>query len=376
MHIRIFQSIILAIFFAFAPPLAAARVAEGDRAAFIAAYMAYEEAVAAKDVDAVAVAAEKVLNIALLIYPDDRARLAEWYVKSGSAFLKIKNYSRAARFLQEGIDRIEREYGSRSKRLIAPMNMIAQAEELGFRNFRYVARLQEEIFSLTHQHYGNDSLEYADASMLLGQALYFLNDGSYLSARSAKYFRIAFEKYGRLFDQPDVRTGLAAFWRGKSADKRGSRSSAEKRYLEALEIFEQASADGSDEELMAHTYLIKLYEDRGRSDEATLHCQAISRLRPLAGVDGAKPLYRKQLVYPRSAQLAKRSGYVVMNFTVTTLGTVTNVSVLESGGGKKGEFERAALDAVSDYRFAPAVKDGELIETPDVRNLFTFKFED
>lgn len=372
MRSRIIQSIFMAILLAFAP----AALAEGENASFNAAYKAYQEAVEAKDTEAAASAAEEALNIALVVYPDDRAQLAELYVEAGKAFLKKKDHSKAAEFLREGIDRLELEYGFRSKQLIAPMNMLAHAVELGFRNFRYNAHIREEILGLTHRHYGKDSLQYANASMLLGQALYFLTDGSYRSARSAKYFRIAFEKYGLLFDKPDARTGLAAFWRGKSAEKRGSSSGAEKRYLEALEIFEQASTDGADEELMAHTYLIKLYEDRGKSDEATLHCQAISHLRPLVGVDGAKPLYKKQLVYPRSAELAKRSGYVLMNFTVTTFGTVTNATIVKSEGGKKGEFERAALDAVTNYRYAPAVQDGELIETPDVRGLFIFESED
>lgn len=117
--------------------------------------------------------------------------------------------------------------------------------------------------------------------------------------------------------------------------------------------------------------MIQLLEEMGRSDDATLHCQAISRIRPLVGVDGYKPLYKGYPVYPRRAQESGRSGYVLVDFSVTTFGAVANATIVESGGGK--DFERAALEAVSTFRYAPAVKDGMLVETTDVRNLITFE---
>ncbi len=69
-----------------------------------------------------------------------------------------------------------------------------------------------------------------------------------------------------------------------------------------------------------------------------------------------------------------REGFVLVEFTVTTRGTVTNIRVLESEGGK--DIEHAALEAIKSYRYAPAIRNGEPVETAGVRHLTTFAIAD
>lgn len=61
-------------------------------------------------------------------------------------------------------------------------------------------------------------------------------------------------------------------------------------------------------------------------------------------------------VPPRMAVRRHRSGYVVVEFTVTAAGTVTNLHVLDSQPSHI--FDRSALDAVRKYKFKPALKNG------------------
>lgn len=64
--------------------------------------------------------------------------------------------------------------------------------------------------------------------------------------------------------------------------------------------------------------------------------------------------------YPRSAQRRNLSGSVDLTFTVTTIGTVTDVRV--TGADPEGVFDDAAMDAVSKWRFDPVIENGVALE--------------
>ncbi|MCH8201777.1 MAG: TonB family protein [Proteobacteria bacterium] len=188
--------------------------------------------------------------------------------------------------------------------------------------------------------------------------------------RAIRHLTAAYETYQRLYDRPAYKTGLAAFWLGKSRLQEQKYKAAEEHFLDAIRLFEETSPPGHELQLLAHGFLIALYEERGKSSQADAHVLAVSLLRPGEGVDGYKPLYRLAPVYPRSARVLRREGFVLVEFTVTTRGRVTNIRVLESEGGK--DIEHAALEALKSFRYAPAIRNGEPIETHGVRNLISF----
>lgn len=372
MRSRIIQSIILAIMLALAQPVAA--VESDDKAAFKAAYKAYQAAVEAGDLEATATAAEEALNFGKLVFPGDSPSLAALYVnygvasvEAGSSSLRTDNaqIERAIAPLRQGIKRFEELYGKKNERLIEPLWSLADAYSKTSHPRRALP-IMGRVLRLVRKINGEDSFAFAEANFAMGEKKYSVRDWG-----AMHYFQTAYDTYQQFYQVPAFKTGMAAFWLGRAAQFQEKYSRAEQHYLDAIDIFENSTSPGHVLQVAAHTYLIKLYEDRGKSDEATLHCQAISQLRPLVGVDGYKPLYKKAPSYPRSAQRAGRGGYVVVEFSVTTLGTVANATVVESEGGK--DFERAALNAVSTFRYAPAVEGGKLIETTGVRNLLTFK---
>lgn len=71
-------------------------------------------------------------------------------------------------------------------------------------------------------------------------------------------------------------------------------------------------------------------------------------------------LYSEPSVYPYSAKEEGIEGQVVLGFVVGADGYVHEPQVLEAE--PEGVFEEAALDAIIEYRFEPAVKNGENVD--------------
>ena len=69
------------------------------------------------------------------------------------------------------------------------------------------------------------------------------------------------------------------------------------------------------------------------------------------------PLVKIAPRYPRKAALAGKEGWVKVEFTVTELGTVTDVKVIDSQPRRL--FDRAAKKAILKWKFKPRVVDGK-----------------
>ena len=87
---------------------------------------------------------------------------------------------------------------------------------------------------------------------------------------------------------------------------------------------------------------------------------ASARPAPVATVE-AQLTQRVPPQYPESALRNGVQGYVDVHFTITTDGTVTNVAVVSSD--PTDVFNRAATDAVRQWRYQPRVVDGRPVES-------------
>jgi TonB family protein len=76
-----------------------------------------------------------------------------------------------------------------------------------------------------------------------------------------------------------------------------------------------------------------------------------------ADIVPAKIIYRKPPVYPAKARAEKNTvdGPCVLEMTVGVDGVPTNVHVVKS---LRADYDQSAMDAVREWRFAPAMKDG------------------
>lgn len=101
------------------------------------------------------------------------------------------------------------------------------------------------------------------------------------------------------------------------------------------------------------------------------------------------PIVKVQPQYPRRALSRGMTGWVIVEFTVTEQGTVTNPFVVENCGWIKsarnegecfespnGVFDSAAINAATKFKYKPKVIDGNPVETAGVQNKITFELVD
>jgi len=83
------------------------------------------------------------------------------------------------------------------------------------------------------------------------------------------------------------------------------------------------------------------------------------------------PIVKVAPIYPRRAQSRGIEGYVIVEFTVTTNGSVRDPFVIEAK--PEGVFDRAALDAALKFKYKPRVVDGTATEVAGVQNKISFE---
>ena len=87
----------------------------------------------------------------------------------------------------------------------------------------------------------------------------------------------------------------------------------------------------------------------------------------------AVPLVRIEPDYPMQARQRGLEGWVVLEFTISTAGTVKDVEVVASEPGTI--FDRAAVQAVRKWKYNPKVLDGKPVERPGVKVRLDFEME-
>jgi protein TonB len=83
------------------------------------------------------------------------------------------------------------------------------------------------------------------------------------------------------------------------------------------------------------------------------------------------PIVKVAPVYPRRALTRGIEGYVLLEFTVTKSGAVSDPVVVEAD--PPGIFDRAAIQAALKFKYKPKVVNGEPIDVAGVRNRITFE---
>ena len=85
------------------------------------------------------------------------------------------------------------------------------------------------------------------------------------------------------------------------------------------------------------------------------------------------PIVKIAPVYPPVAQSRGIEGHCLVEYTVTTAGTVKDVIVVESE--PRGIFDRVSIQAALKFKYRPRVVNGEPIEVRGVRNLFKYELQ-
>src|SRR5262245_54498403 len=111
--------------------------------------------------------------------------------------------------------------------------------------------------------------------------------------------------------------------------------------------------------------------------------QAVSMVTPSFEISGVGisvgsdrdviPLVRINPDYPARARSRGVEGWVQIEFTITPAGTVSNPKVVDAE--PKGLFEKAALEAISRWKYNPKVEEGRAVERRGVQVVLRFELE-
>ena len=101
---------------------------------------------------------------------------------------------------------------------------------------------------------------------------------------------------------------------------------------------------------------------------------ALMRMNMSAGSDrDVIPLVRIAPDYPPRALNRGIEGWVLVQFTISANGSVTDAVVIDAE--PKGTFDEAALKAIARWRYNPKVEGGEAVERVGIRTVLRFVIE-
>lgn len=168
------QQFLVSLIFVFAlcaPAALAADDTSDAKAAFRAAYASYNAAIEAGDAEAALAAATKALELGPKIYANDSPSLAALYVNKGNALLEAHQSKDAIPLLKAGIKRLGKIYGKKDEKLLDPISSLAEAYGSARQKDKKVAQMRTYL-KVVENVFGDESLEYAQASQHLGEASY------------------------------------------------------------------------------------------------------------------------------------------------------------------------------------------------------------
>jgi len=85
------------------------------------------------------------------------------------------------------------------------------------------------------------------------------------------------------------------------------------------------------------------------------------------------PIVKVAPLYPRRAQTRGLEGQCLIEFTVTTTGTVIDAFAVECTSSL---FQKASVNAALKFKYKPRVVDSVPVEVTGVQHIITFKLED
>ena len=349
--------------FAFALPGIADPNAE-----FARVFKAYQEAMeASRHIEAV-FHAEKARELGEEIYADDAKVIATLAFNHGYALAMFGASRPAQRVLKETRKLMSRAYGPDSVQVfrveMSLLNTVSPDVSQGEGKGQLT-----RVLKMARRHHAEDSELMAELKLNGGMRVWW-------DRRAPDLLNEAAETFARL-GKTD-REARAKFWIGKIHLERN-------RFRETVESMTPVLhllPDDDSVALMARAHMIEAYEELGESDRATEHCLAIGQTVPWNGTAEYQPLFKRVPTYPRSALVRNTEGTVLLEFAVDEMGFVRDPVVVESkavpaltGVDSRivGDFETAAIEAASKFRYAPKFVDGQAVAVEGVRNRIVFE---
>ncbi len=353
---------LIPILLIFALPHAAVAQDDEQAKAFNDAWNAYAEARDAGDQERLIATAGAVYEKAQEIFPADDNRLPLLADNYGHALLRAGEIKEARKVIKEAVDLSKAIHGEQSAEVL-PILMNYADSQASTNNSGPQEKVYREALAIAETNFGRNSSEYAGVAFRAGIRILERSG----SDDGLRYVEDAYEIYSELEGPDSQSAGLAAFYAGKVEYGKRRHSRATEWFLAALE-----GLDGDAQyEGYVRAFLVKTYENRNMSDEATEHCIAIGAITPVDPDQDYLPLFRVAPEYPEDMLARRKQGYVDFEFTVDENGFVRDAVVIEREGGRS--FETKALAAVERFRYAPRFENGEPVPVEGVKTRITFE---
>ena len=335
---------------------------KSDKQAFRDAYKAYQVAFSEGRRPEALDHARTAYEYGEKIYGPDHKNTAALLLNYGRLVYRNEE---ARELLQDAVKRYEKLYGKDSAEIIDPLMDLA-ANSAGIGTLGKARSLYNRALKLAETHYAGEALVEGQIRLEMGKIA--LQEAA---AREAlRHLNRARELFAQI-KQPGIKTKMAEvdFYIGKFMMAKQDYKKAEQSLLSSLAVYEEI-APNNQVTMSNHAFLIRVYEEQGKSDEATKHCRAIGSKSPRKLDQDYDPIYQVSPIYPQSAQRSGSEGYAIVELTVDKNGFVKKPTIVERKGHKG--FEKASLDAATKFRYAPRYENGKAVDTNGVRYRFTY----
>ena len=321
-------------------------------AQFKDAYDQYQTALKTNNKEDQTKYAEQSYQLGKKVYGESDINVANLAVNLASLYMDNKHYIKANALLLPSLVIYEKEYGNES---LEQMDIyFALAKSTPRKDERKIINYYQEVLNIADIY--KEDKPTLNAQMQLDVGIELLALGS----KKSRVILEALDYFTENLASNDTRVVNANFFAGKYYLTKEKLNKAIRAFEVNLPIFEALDGPTHPLELATHAFLIGALERKGKSEEATKHCIAIGSMTPWSDAQEQTPLYRVTPKYPKDLARKGRSGYTIIEFTISDFGFVKDARVLESEGGKG--FEKEALIAMKKWRYAPKFENGKAVE--------------
>ena len=344
---------------------------ESLKQAFEESYSNYQASLKGNNIGQAAEYAEKALQLGKSLYGEDDLNTAMLTLNYATTLTLLprqwvrdktdatrSSFSDPAPIARLAVRRYEGIYGNESTELLSPLLTLAKAlvrtgEDR--KELKSVLARAEGIAETTENHEVRGNF-YFDASEIAG------------GGQGRKWAEIAASIYSEHYGPGDLRT-LRARVRVGQYQKSKKQATI---YEEVIRLL-GSHPDAITLRFGLHQKLVIYYQGKKNNDKVTEHLQAAGALN-LSIKDGDYlPISKVVPRYPQRALNRGVTGYVLLEFIVTKIGTVENVVVIASK--PTGVFDKSAIAAATKFRYIPRYVDGKPVSVAGVRNRVNFDLQ-
>ena len=327
-------------------------------------YAEYKKHVAAGDWILSLTHARKSYEIGKVLFKSADKNNAALTYNYGHNLLELRQHNEARPLLIEALELYKTVYGNDAKELIPVLTdlSLVEGEDFDDGNLKY----QKQALEISEKLYGKDSLEHGHFLVEFGADN--LKYGQSQLAKRNLYN--GHEILAKLLPPSSAELAYVIFLIGKYELSINHHETAVEYLNKTLSTFKDPEKPSSQLELATHGFLLHAYESLGKSDLATQHCLAIGRMTPDSPSQDILPLFRENPQYPYEELQAGKEGYAMIEFDVNESGFVINARAVESSGGN---FEKAAINAIEKWRYAPSFVEGKPVVRESAKTILKFE---